>query len=52
MKTKCSQCCTPIDTENDEYLMTTSGPICIDCANGGVGQSDNSESSEVHQTYL
>lgn len=51
MKTKCCNCGSPIDTENEEFLTTASGPLCINCANE-ESQSVNADSSEVNQTYL
>jgi hypothetical protein len=52
MKKKCSQCGAVIDTETDEFLNTASGILCINCANGGGDQFENSDSSEVDQNYL
>jgi hypothetical protein len=46
----CAKCGKVIDLENDEYLTTAEGTLCVDCANNNcfVGSS----SSEPEQSFM
>lgn len=52
MKRNCCKCGRLVDTENEEFLNTIEGILCIECANGYEDQSVESDSSDLDQNYM
>jgi recombinational DNA repair protein (RecF pathway) len=46
---KCCKCGAVIDTDNEEYLTTADGILCINCANNNTFESSY---EEVEQTMM